>query len=97
MLKPEKPPAPAPQPGYRGEQRQSDDRVRTIWRPKTNMVWNPLLAYGRNNPCWCDSGKKAKRCCLPNIEANKRCVTAREAQLIQAELVERARKAASGA
>lgn len=26
---------------------------------------NPMLKYPRNQSCWCKSGLKAKRCCLP--------------------------------
>lgn len=28
-------------------------------------VANPLLKYPRNESCWCESGVKAKKCCLP--------------------------------
>jgi hypothetical protein len=29
--------------------------------------WNPLRDYPRNNPCFCGSGVKAKRCCIPRL------------------------------
>ncbi|TIM36687.1 MAG: hypothetical protein E5Y61_02825 [Mesorhizobium sp.] len=29
-------------------------------------VTNPLRHVGRNDPCPCGSGKKAKKCCLAN-------------------------------
>lgn len=66
------------------------EEKRTLWRPPIGMVWNPLLGYERNNPCWCDSKKKAKRCCLPLVETKHRCVTEKEADLIRAELYKRA-------
>ena len=33
-----------------------------------DSAWNPLLKYPRNATCFCGSGFKAKRCCLPNLE-----------------------------
>ncbi|MBI2846660.1 MAG: SEC-C domain-containing protein [Chloroflexi bacterium] len=27
---------------------------------------------GRNAPCWCGSGRKFKKCCLPRFEAGRR-------------------------
>ncbi|WP_287180042.1 SEC-C metal-binding domain-containing protein [Mesorhizobium sp.] len=32
----------------------------------TAPVTNPLRHVGRNDPCPCGSGKKAKKCCLAN-------------------------------
>lgn len=32
--------------------------------PNVGYVWNPLLKFPRNEPCFCNSGKKFKRCCL---------------------------------
>ncbi|TIL73983.1 MAG: hypothetical protein E5Y65_09875 [Mesorhizobium sp.] len=32
----------------------------------TTPVTNPLRHVGRNDPCRCGSGKKAKKCCLVN-------------------------------
>jgi hypothetical protein len=34
------------------------------WRIANEPVINPLRHVGRNDPCPCGSGKKAKRCCL---------------------------------
>jgi hypothetical protein len=34
--------------------------------PKTG-VWNPLADYPRNELCYCTSGKKFKKCCLPRV------------------------------
>lgn len=66
------------------------EEKRTKWKPPVGMVWNPLLGFERNNSCWCDSGKKAKRCCLPLVETKQRCVTHKEAELIRAEFYKRA-------
>jgi hypothetical protein len=37
----------------------------TLWTP-TAPVRNPWRHVGRNDPCPCGSGKKAKKCCLAN-------------------------------
>ena len=34
------------------------------YTPNPGTEWNPLLSYGRNEPCPCDSGKKFKNCHL---------------------------------
>ena len=39
------------------------------YKPRAGQTWNPLLKYPRNESCFCGSGKKAKRCCLLEIEA----------------------------
>jgi uncharacterized protein YecA (UPF0149 family) len=31
-----------------------------------SLAWNPIQDLPRNKPCFCDSGKKFKKCCLPN-------------------------------
>lgn len=31
------------------------------------MAWNPLANWPRNKPCFCNSKKKAKKCCLPKV------------------------------
>ena len=47
------------------------DRLRRWWLGKrvnagmVQLAKNPLLGYPRNTPCWCGSGAKAKKCCLP--------------------------------
>jgi hypothetical protein len=41
--------------------------ARNAYRPHEGNVWNPLLGYPRNDECFCRSGKKAKKCCLPNV------------------------------
>ena len=41
---------------------------------------NPLVKYPRNLGCWCGSGAKAKRCCLPTLS---RVVLAEQAVLLK--------------
>lgn len=38
-----------------------------VWRLSPGIVWNPLARYPRNKGCFCGSGVKSKRCCLPKI------------------------------
>ena len=44
------------------------------YEPRKDFAWNPLKGWPRNSPCFCNSGKKAKLCCLPKqppvIKAN---------------------------
>jgi hypothetical protein len=51
----------------RGEDKR-DGSEEERWRPYSDMfegpVRNPMRHVGRNDPCPCGSGKKAKRCCL---------------------------------
>jgi hypothetical protein len=35
--------------------------------PAQGYEWNPLLAFPRNNKCFCGSKIKAKKCCLPKL------------------------------
>lgn len=37
------------------------------YRLRPGFDWNPLIGYPRNKGCWCGSGDKAKRCCMPHI------------------------------
>jgi len=39
--------------------------IDTLWTP-AKPVRNPWRHVGRNDPCPCGSGKKAKKCCLAN-------------------------------
>jgi hypothetical protein len=32
---------------------------------RSQFAPNPLLKYPRNEACWCGSGEKAKKCCIP--------------------------------
>lgn len=34
---------------------------------RDGLAWNPLRGFPRNKQCFCKSGKKAKRCCLPRM------------------------------
>jgi hypothetical protein len=34
--------------------------------PKPGWTQNPLLTLPRNGPCPCESGRKFKKCCLPD-------------------------------
>lgn len=40
--------------------------LRKVYKLLEGNVWNPLLKYPRNSPCYCGSGRKAKKCCLPS-------------------------------
>jgi hypothetical protein len=51
------------------EEEPAEARVSGSYAPVTNPesyapVTNPMRHVGRNDPCPCGSGKKAKRCCL---------------------------------
>lgn len=54
-----------------------------FYKPKPGMVPNPMMRYERNTGCWCGSGAKAKRCCLPGV---KQVVTVQEAEFLNAYL-----------
>lgn len=38
------------------------------YHPRDGQAWNPLREWPRNESCFCRSGKKAKKCCLPAIQ-----------------------------
>lgn len=40
---------------------------RAYYRLPEGHRWNFRTSYPRNEPCWCESGKKAKRCCLATV------------------------------
>jgi hypothetical protein len=44
---------------------------RTGYMLQPGFAWNPLTGYPRNKGCFCGSGVKAKRCCMPYI--NRAC------------------------
>lgn len=46
-----------------------------VWIPKEGYVWNPLLKFPRNEPCFCNSGAKFKDCHLGKL---KRTVSAKD-------------------
>jgi len=43
------------------------DPTRTVQTLKPGFVWNPLRNWPRNAKCFCESGKKFKRCCALTI------------------------------
>jgi len=50
------------------------DRVISLVKKKQEVV--PEVTPGRNDPCWCGSGRKYKKCHLPEEEkktAEKAC------------------------
>lgn len=38
-----------------------------VWALKAGSSWNPLKRYPRNNPCFCGSELKHKKCCSPYV------------------------------
>jgi len=42
------------------------DKVISVVKKKQEVV--PEVIPGRNDPCWCGSGKKYKKCHLPEVE-----------------------------
>ena len=36
-------------------------------KPIHGFMWNPILKHPRNEPCFCGSKIKFKKCCLPNV------------------------------
>lgn len=37
------------------------------YKVKDGKRWNPLRSYPPNEPCFCGSDKKSKKCCLPKV------------------------------
>jgi hypothetical protein len=54
----------ADQDGLFGEEDQFGEDLFAVDHLPTEPVRNPLRHVGRNDPCPCGSGKKAKKCCL---------------------------------
>jgi hypothetical protein len=50
-------------------------------KPIPGYVFNPLKGYPRNEPCFCGSGLKAKKCCLNKL---KDAVPAHTAERLEA-------------
>lgn len=48
----------------RGGGRREPKYVSRVFPGKT---WNPVRKYPRNHGCFCGSGVKAKKCCLPHL------------------------------
>ena len=51
-----------------------------VYRLNAGNVWSPLVKYPRNNPCFCGSGMKHKKCCQPHVSPY---LSAKEAASIQ--------------
>ncbi len=65
----------------RREKNRKAQAIRTNkWKPNPGNTWNPLERFPRNNPCFCGSKLKAKKCCLNKIQA---WCTAEEARKIE--------------
>lgn len=58
-----------------GAKKSQNHEIKMILKKGWSL--NPIRKYPRNCLCWCDSGQKAKRCCLP-----------RAAEAIKTELVD---------
>jgi hypothetical protein len=52
--------------GIRNDGRREE---RLVSQTLKGHVWNPMRKYPRNKGCFCGSGAKAKKCCLPDIRA----------------------------
>ncbi len=37
------------------------------YEPEVGHSWNPIVSWPRNNPCFCQSGKKFKKCCMNKV------------------------------
>jgi hypothetical protein len=55
------------------------------------IAWNPLTGYPRNKGCFCGSGVKAKKCCLPYINRACAAIRSRHPQRYLAEAHDRPR------
>jgi hypothetical protein len=53
-------------PEWKKDQLKYSKLNKICWKLKKGFQWNPILRYPRNALCWCGSGKKSKKCCLPN-------------------------------
>ncbi len=48
-------------------QKQNDERKPKRYNPMPGHVWNPFTNFPPNYKCFCDSGKKFKKCCEPKM------------------------------
>lgn len=53
--------------GYKSEQEKWKRLSKAAITLNRGFHWNPLLRYPRNSLCFCGSGIKSKKCCLPKI------------------------------
>lgn len=49
------------------EKRKDEKYRRSVWRPTEGRAWNRLRSYPPNKGCFCGSGAKAKKCCMPKL------------------------------
>ncbi len=49
-------------------QRRDEKYRQMALMPKDGIVWNPVRAYPVNKGCFCASGVKAKKCCMPFLQ-----------------------------
>lgn len=42
-----------------------EEKPKEGYVPEAGFKWNPILKYPKNESCYCGSGKKFKKCCLP--------------------------------
>jgi hypothetical protein len=56
-----------PSSGTALRQKSEGKTKRGAYAPKPGGAWNPLRQYPRNQPCFCGSLVKAKKCCLPYL------------------------------
>jgi SEC-C motif len=54
--------------------------LKAVIREPEKSAWNPMLRFPRNNPCFCASGVKFKKCCLPRMT---RVISKENAKFIQ--------------
>jgi len=47
---------------YMGKKRRRSKRTQDVWDGAVQELWKRIQDTGRNDPCWCDSGEKYKRC-----------------------------------
>lgn len=40
----------------------------TGYKAKPGFIKNPMFKFPRNEKCYCESGLKAKKCCLPKLK-----------------------------
>src|ERR1700722_159470 len=57
----------SPKVGYKSEREKYTRLSKAALTLSNDMSWNPLLRYPRNALCFCGSGLKSKKCCLPKI------------------------------
>jgi hypothetical protein len=54
-------------PEWKKEQKRIAKLSQTMLSLSKGHSWNPLRKYPRNELCFCGSGLKSKKCCLPGL------------------------------